>query len=561
MTKFLLTATPPTPNGDLHVGHLSGPYIAADVHRRYLRMRGHEAFYVCGGDDHQSFVHLKALQQEQDPAQLTEHCNREIVETLAAVDAPLDGYVRPLSSSHHDAFVLEFFRKLHGEGKLVARSRPAPWCTTCDQYLFEAHVSGRCPYCGADSDGNVCEACARPNQCVDLLDPRCKACGATPEAREVERLFFPLEEYREPLARYWETVPMSAHLEALCEAMLNDGLPEIPVTHPSDWGLPVPVPGFEGQTIYAWFEMAPGYLSATQEMLEGLGRPEEWRDFWQGDGRVVQFFGYDNGYFHAVLFPAEWIAYDPDLRLPEAFVVNEFYQLEGAKFSTSRGHAIWGKEATHHLHPDVIRFFLAWDRPEAEQTNFELEAFRATVEAELLGSWRGWLAELCGRVEAHLPGATPEPGIWTPAHRELLARLDRHVEQMEVAYAAASYSGQQAARLLSSLVREARTFGAAESYWGDDPRSQEKRRTALALELTAADVLARTAIPLLPSFGERLLQELGRASPEPPSWPRRPVEVIPPGCQLDFSSQPYFAGTREGLRSLLEARGSLALAS
>jgi methionyl-tRNA synthetase len=559
MNKVLITATPPTSNGDLHVGHLSGPYIAGDVFKRFCQLNGLEAWYVTGGDDNQSYLPVKSAQLGMTPVEVAQRFNDDITSTLATAQVQLDLYVRPLSSPRHREFVTEFVRTLWEKGALVEREKDGAWCEHCQCYLYEAHISGTCSFCGERADGNICEACARPNQAVDLIDAKCRHCGGGVTAKPFKRLYFPLAPYAGRLREYFSRVGMGSHLAALCEGMLADGLPEIPISHPVDWGIPVPVPGYENQRIYAWFEMAPGYLSETQEMLDREGKGGSWRDVWcSDDAEVVQFFGYDNGYFHAILFPAEMMAYDPEIRLPKAFVVNEFYRLDGLKFSTSRNHAIWGREALSFLPVDALRYFLAYDRPETEQSNFLLDNFRVAVRRELLGRWEPWLLRLGKRVR-EAGGAAPKLGALTPTQAHFQEDLRQLIRQATAGYRAESFSPQRVAATLNELVRTAWSFGSGEAFW---PASAgEARATALALELAAARALAVLAAPILPGLAARLWSELGLgAAPGPGDWPSEPVPV-PEGQRITGMEKPYFEGLEAGLDALQASRAKRAEAA
>lgn len=531
----LVTAAPPTPNGDLHLGHLSGPYLAADIHSRYLRLRGVQARYASGSDDNQSYVCAKAAQLGMSPAETADAMAGQIQATLRAARIEMDLFVRPNASACHIELVQGFFRKLHDEGKLVAREAPSPYCEQCRRYLFEAYIRGRCPSCGASSGGNSCEDCGLPNDCIDLLEPTCAGCGAAASARPFRRLYFPLGEHERALRDFHAGVEMGAHLRALCERALARGLREIAVTHVSEWGIPVPVPGYEDQRIWVWFEMAPRYLA----YAEALGG---WPRYWKADdARVVQCFGFDNGFYYALLVPALLRAYDPEIRLPSAFLMNEFYHLDGSKFSTSRRHAIWGRELLAEQPADCARFHLAATSPEVESTNFTRASFQATVDLELVGAIQGWLSRLGGRVAGELGGAAPAPGEWTEEHRRMYRRIEEFTAEAARAYEASTFSPQRAARAIATLAREARRFGLAADFLKDAPGRGGERRTALALELLAAKALAQIAAPVMPDFAERLWRDLGfEASPWQAGWEDRPT-WIPPGQRVGDLARPYFA--------------------
>jgi len=539
--RVLVTATPPTPNGDLHLGHLSGPYTGADIYNRFLKMNGVQSGYLSGADDHQSYVPLKAGRIGLTPRETADKFAVAITETLAMANIHPDLFVRPETSEHHIPMIKEFLAKLHKEGKLIEREIDALYCDTCDKYLYEAHVSGNCPHCRAGSDGNACEQCGRPNTCADLLDASCKHCRQTPGTRKFKQLFFPLSQYEDKLKAFWANVSMGPHMHALCEKMLADGLPDIPITHLSDWGIEVPVEGYEEHRIYVWFEMAPGYLAATSE-LTGQG----WESVWKNqDAEIVQFFGFDNGYFHAVLFPALFMAYDEEIRLPDAFVTNEFFRLEGLKFSTSRGHAIWGREMLAQVSSDIVRFYLSYNRPETEQTNFEMKHFEDTVEQELVKGWNGWLQGLLAKTEAEYGGIVPDAGAWSSEHRRFFQSVDRLVQDAAAAYEAKTFSPQQATRLLCELARTADRFGKAEAHLQGIPSRKDERRTGIALELLAAKTMAMIAAPILPEFAHRLWRDLGFTTDL--RWEGTPT-FVPGGQKVTAPASAYFTSVIGALR-------------
>ena len=511
--RVLITATPPTPNGDLHLGHLSGPYLAADVHKRYLISRGTEALYLSGIDDHQSYTTRKAEQIGEPIAAVARRFGDRMVQTLGEAAIEVDHIGRPDVSPHHATMVRQVLRDLWDRDRLIAREAPNLHCAKCDRYLFEAFVAGRCPHCGRPACGNSCEDCGRPNQCTDLIEPRCLSCGGVPETRVHERLFLPLEPYRDAIGRRLASASAGAHLRSLWHAMAAEPLPEIAVSHLSEWGIPVPVDRYSDQRIYVWFEMAAGFLAAGQELAERMGLARGWRDLWASeDTEIVQFFGFDNGYFHAVLFPAVFAAWDAEIRPPSAFVVNEFYRLEGEKFSTSRNHAVWGGDVLPHTSVDALRFYLAWSGPETERTNFVAEEFAATVRSELDGHWRSWLRELDGRLREATGGRIPAAAPATREQAAFLELLGGLRDRAAVAYEAATFSPQRAMRCCAEIVREARRFAAAESCWVGTPDRREAQLGALTVELAAARLLAVASAPVMPRFGAALLEALSAPS-------------------------------------------------
>ncbi|MEU0400238.1 class I tRNA ligase family protein [Streptomyces sp. NPDC006197] len=518
-----ITATPPTPNGDLHIGHLAGPYLAGDVLRRFLAAEGAGPVrYTTGLDDHQSYVPVRGLNDGgRKGEEVADGYGASIESVWRQAGADFDAIVRPRRDVGYQSAVQEFFGRLHEAGHIVARTRPLPYCTGCERWLYEAYLKGDCPHCGSGSNGNACEPCGRPNDCADLANPVCTGCGATPELRDCERLYFPLAPWEEQLTAFWEQVDMPPHLRSLCERMRADGLPEIAVSHPSEWGVPVPVEGFTEQRIYVWFEMAPGYL------LE-----------WTGAGGTgpapapVQFFGFDNGYFHALLFPAAFRAYDPEIALPKAFVVNEFYRLEGLKFSTSRRHAIWAHEELARTSADVLRYHVLSDRPNGRQTSFSSSALELS-RARLAERWDGWLGRLLTAVAESADGLAPAEAPRGPAWERLRARLTETVGQLREAYGAeiGGYDARRAIALLDEAVCLAEDFGHVNGFEAERPDGAAAHRSALSAQLAVAAALSAWAAPALPYGSARLTALLGLA-PEPRRVDAEALAPLAPGTPV-----------------------------
>lgn len=538
--RALVVAPPPTPNGDLHLGHLSGPYLRADIYARALRMSGVDALYITGIDDHQSYVALKGERIGSTPGETADLFGRTIADTLAAARIEPDLIGFPRASPHHVGLARTFLHRLHAEGKLVLRDAPALFCETCDEFLFEAFVSGGCPHCGTPTGGNACEVCGRPNDCADLKAPRCNRCHGTPVVRSYPRLYFPLSRYEERLRQYWSGVQMGPHLAALIDRMLRDGLPDVCVTHYSRWGIPADLPGLDGQRIYVWFEMAAGHVAATQDVCEAQGRAEGWEAFWKSpDAEIVQFMGFDNGYFYSILFPAIYFAFDGGMRAPGAFLINEFYRLEGLKFSTSRGHAIWGTEFLARIPADPVRFYLAYSGPETEQTGFTFAEFAGTVGSELVGAWQQWLAELAARVESEAGGLAPAAEPRSREQRAFLEELRAVAESALAAYTAEAFSPQAAARALAELVRRTRRFAASQEHWRGLDTRRDERGAGIGLELAAAQTLAVLAAPLMPGFAAALWHDLGNAGRiEDQGWETLPL-LVPAGQRVGLGGR-YF---------------------
>lgn len=522
----LVTSAPPTPNGPLHLGHVSGPYVAADVFHRALKMRGTQSRYLSGSDAFQSYVATKAQAEGVEPEVITRRFGAKNHATLKALGCDLSLFLRPVEDPEYRAFVQAFFQSLVDQGALRLESREHLFCDTCERYLHEARVQGRCPRCGEGASGNGCETCAFVNDCVDLIEPRCAICQGSPRLDRAQRFVFPLPEHSEWLRSWFFGLEVSPRLKHLVEAQIEAGLPEVSASHFDSWG--IPVPGHPGQVIYEWLEMAAGYRYASQELFGEALRP--YRD--QG-AEVHQFFGFDNAFFYTLFLPAVIRAEDPEAVLPQGLFSNEFYLYRGSKFSTSRNHAVWADESLESLPSDLLRFHLAWDRPEFESTDFSEEGLLESAEflAAKLEAWtRDWNQLRKDPSHTKLPVSDPPPAF----ERRLHERLRGLARSFAQSLSKEEFSLRRAARSLIEFLTEVHDFRRASQR---APGSEVALRRALELRLLGW--FAKLSAPLLPKTSARLLEGLGQGPQAP-----RTTEDSPFGFPLELPPLPAPEGLR-----------------
>ena len=528
-------STPPTPNGDLHLGHLSGPYLGADVFVRFQRLNGTAAWHLTGSDDFQSYTLRKADQEGREPAATAAHYSAEILQTLRMMDIVPDQYTVSNGDAAYPAGLRRYFSRLAASEAVTRVDGPALFDGVTGEYLYEVDVSGECPSCGNASGGNICEECGEPNTCVDLVSPKSMLSQASPKAGRVARFSIPLHEFGDVVASHHRLGRVPARIRELADRVFKRTPLDIALTHPSSWGVPS-AEGPDGQVIWAWPEMAYGFLHGIEALGRRMGR--RWTaDSPQGDWKIVHFFGFDNSFYHTILYPSLYRLAYPDWAPDIDYHVNEFYLLDGGKFSTSRRHAIWGKEILTPDSVDAVRFFLARTRPEAERTNFQLHAYESVLRTTLVGTWQLWLNDLGDRLATRYGGHAPDAGIWTPEHVAFAAALKRRLAALTASLGADGFSLNRAALELEGIVTDATRFAAMESATADIERWQSESRTAIALELAAAWLLARCAAPVMPRFAEHLASALGQAAPA--NWPDT-VNLIPPRTPVDLATEIFF---------------------
>ncbi|WP_018680932.1 class I tRNA ligase family protein [Actinokineospora enzanensis] len=544
-------STPPTPNGDLHLGHLSGPYLGADAYVRFQRMNGVRAWHLTGSDDFQSYVQSRARKDGTTPAETARRFSTEIAATLRLMDIEPDQYTVTTADPDYPPALTAFFRRLLDSGRVAPQDAPALFDAETGEYLYECDVHGLCPTCKAVTGGNICEECGEPNQCVDLVAPVSNRSDRAPRQDSARRYSLPLHEFREEIRAHHNLGRVPARLRELADRVLARDEFHLPVSHPSSWGVPTPtvptaptaptapaVPVSDGpeQVVWVWPEMAFGFLHGIQALGGRLG--EDWQaDRPSADWKIVHFFGYDNSFYHSVLYPALYRLAHPDWEPDIDYHVNEFYLLDGEKFSTSRGHAIWGKELLGPDTVDAVRFHVARTRPEGRRTDFRLADYHAVVRDTLIGRWQHWLTDLGARVAEQYGGRAPDAGIWTPEHTALLGRLRVRLAAVTTALGADGFSLNAAAAELDGIVDDVLRFSLAEraaagiDHWGS------QNRTAIALELAAARLLGRVAAPLMPRFAAGLAAAL--SDDEPDRWPSL-VDLVPAGTPVDLADRIFF---------------------
>lgn len=456
MDRLVVISPAPTANGDLHLGHLAGPFLAADVCTRYARATGREALYGTGMHFTQNYVVTASRRLGLTPEDLRERSAVQVRETLAAMGVAIDGF--GCIGDRFTALVTDFWGRLHRAGRLELRSVRYPYLPSTGEYLTDGYVTGGCPTCLADGYAGICESCGMPIAPGDLIDPRSTAAPDEPlEYREAKILVFPVERYRAELEAYFARTPMRPRMARLIGTALAAPLPDFPITQPTAWGVPAPFPEVPGQVIYPHMEGMPWSMFTTALAAEArgavLGADDE---PWRGGSTVVYFLGLDATYPFAVVGTALLTAIGGYV-LPAQYVTNEFYELASEKFSTSRGHVVGGRELAAEVPRDLIRFHLCVTSPEYQRTDFTRDALRRTAGTRLTGPWNRVAEVVDGWVDR---GPLP---VSTEA-RCLAARMaDRFADGYELPGFSLTAVASTLAEQLARLDRLAAAAGTAEA--------------------------------------------------------------------------------------------------
>ncbi|HEX3492343.1 MAG TPA: class I tRNA ligase family protein [Streptosporangiaceae bacterium] len=529
-------STPPTPNGGLHIGHLSGPYLGTDAFVRFQRMNGTRVWHLAATDDFQSYVAECARREGRTPEAVAEHYAGEIAEALALMDIHPDQVTHTSREERYPDALRAFFTRLVGSGRVTPQEGQALFDGETGRYLYEPYVGGGCPTCGSSTGGNICEECGEPNFCVDLVDPQPTIGTATPQPGSITRYTLPLHELRAEVLEHHHVGRAPARLRELAHRVFRRERLDVALSHPSTWGVRPDQTDLADQVIWVWIELAFGFIYGIERLGRMLG--EDWRaSAPQDDWKIVHFLGYDNTFYHSILGPALYKIANPEWTPDVDYNVNEFYLLDGDKFSTSRRHAIWGKDILGPDTVDGIRYYLALTRPETSRTNFTLEDYQRVVDQTLVGTWQRWLNDLGARIDKRYDGIVADAGIWTPEHTAFWAQLAGRLAEVTGALGQDGFSLNRAARALDGIVTDTLRFARAEAATGDLEDWKDEARTAVALELAAARLLACCAMPVMPRFATRLAAALGLDTPQ--AWPEQ-VSLVPPGTRVSLAREVFF---------------------
>jgi methionyl-tRNA synthetase len=462
--------------------------------------------YLCSSDDHQSYVMTTAIRRGCRPQELAAQNTQLIKSTLQAAHIEVDLYTTALGNPRHRACVQGFFTDLYVRGLLKEKTAPIFYCEACARYLFESFITGHCQYCDEQAAGNLCEACGRVNDPTALRDPVCSICRARPVLRDYTGLFFPLESYRAALAEFYASRgSWRPHLRALCDWLVSHPLPDYPVSYPTEWGIPIPVHGFPGQVINCWFEMYPGHIATTQAWGALHDDPTLGERLWAGEATLVQFLGYDNSFFNAVLHVALSLAAAGRLILPEHIITNEFYLLGCDKFSTSRNHAIWGHDILRTVQADALRYYLSRTNPEHMQTSFAYDQFARLVDQELVCTWSPTINGLLQCVRDLPDGARPAALDVDLQARGLLGWAKTWLERF---YSPDAFSLRQASAVLQAYVEGCADYlhRTVLPLQGQPGEVYRWRVESLAYLIKG---LAYFTAPVMPTFAQQLWATLG----------------------------------------------------
>ena len=499
--RTLITTALPYANGPVHIGHLAGVYVPADIYARYLRLQGRDVLLIGGSDEHGVPITIKARKEGVTPQDIVDRYHNIIKESFAELGISFDVYGRTTSATHRRT-ASDFFKRLYDKGEFIEKTSEQLYDPEAGQFLADRYVTGTCPHCGNErAYGDQCEACGTSLNATDLINPKSALSGATPVMKETSHWYLPLDKW-EPRLRQWI---LEGHKEwrpnvyGQCKSWLDMGLQPRAVTRDLDWGIPVPVEGADGKVLYVWFDAPIGYISNTIDI-----RPDDWETWWKApDTRMIHFIGKDNIVFHCLIFPAMLMA-DGTYNLPDNVPANEFLNLEDDKISTSRNWAVWLHEYLRDFpgKQDVLRYVLTATAPETKDNNFTWRDFQERNNSELVAILGNFVNRVLVLMQKYYGGQVPAPGEYTDADRDAIATL--RAEACQLTDCLEDFKFRDALRHAMNMARTGNKYLADCEPWKLVKTEPERVRTIMYVAVQICASLEIAFEPFLPFMADKL---------------------------------------------------------
>ncbi len=503
--RTLVTTALPYANGPVHIGHLAGVYVPADIYVRYLRATGQEVIMIGGSDEHGVPITIRARKEGITPQDVVDRYHSIIKKSFQDFGITMDVYSRTTSETHKKV-ASDFFRTLYDKGEFVKKTSQQYYDPEAHQFLADRYIIGTCPHCGNDhAYGDQCEKCGTSLSALELKNPKSAISGSKPELRETTHWYLPLDKH-EPWLRQWileDHKEWRSNVYGQCKSWLDMGLQPRAVSRDLDWGIPVPVEGAEGKVLYVWFDAPIGYISNTKELL-----PDSWEKWWKDpETRLVHFIGKDNIVFHCIVFPAMLKAHGGFI-LPDNVPANEFMNLEGDKISTSRDWAIWLHEYLHEFpgKQDVLRYVLTANAPETKDNDFTWRDFQARNNNELVAILGNFVNRVVVLTHKYFGGKVPAPAELQPIDTEAIEAFKAERHQVESLIEAFRFRDAQKEAM--NMARIGNKYLADTEPWKLAKTDMSRVATILNIGLQITANLATVMEPFLPFSAQKILDQL-----------------------------------------------------
>ena len=507
--RYTITAALPYTNGPIHIGHLAGVYVPADIFARYQRLKKNDVAFICGSDEHGVAISIKATKEGITPQEIIDKYNKIIKDSLFDFGISFDNYSRTSLPIHHQT-ASEFFKILYDKGKFIEETSEQLYDEQAGQFLADRFVIGTCPKCGnEEAYGDQCERCGTSLNATDLINPKSTLTGTKPILKKTKHWFLPLQDYTNFLEEWiiqGHKNDWKPNVYGQVKSWIDDGLRPRAVTRDLNWGIPVPVEGAEGKVLYVWFDAPIGYISSTKEWAIREGK--DWTLYWKDKNtKLIHFIGKDNIVFHCIIFPAMLKA-EGSYILPENVPANEFLNLEGNKLSTSKNWAVWLNEYLEEFpsQQDTLRYVLTANAPETKDNDFTWKDFQARNNNELVAIYGNFINRVLVLTQKYYEGRVPCPNDFTEVDKEIFIQIKELTEKIEQSLE--RYRFREAQQELMNIARLGNKYLADEEPWKLIKTDEQRVETIMYVALQIATALAIVSEPFLPFTSQKLKKML-----------------------------------------------------
>ena len=522
--RILVTSALPYANGPLHLGHLAGAYLPADLYTRFQRLKGKDIIHICGSDEHGVPITIAAEKEGITPQEVVDKYHAKFKETFEQIGIDFDYYGRT-SSPVHKKTSQEFFKNLHDQGVFNKKMEEQLYDEDADMFLPDRYVKGTCPECGyGEAYGDQCEQCGSSLSPTELIDPISSITGNKPILKKTEHWYLPLGDFQQRLEEWIDSRKnWKPNVSGQCKSWLDSGLSDRAVTRDLTWGVPVPLPDAEGKVLYVWFDAPIGYISATKEWAEEKGDPELWKTYWQDeDTSLVHFIGKDNIVFHCIMFPAMLMQHG-DYVLPENVPANEFLNLEGKKLSTSKGWAVWLEEYIEDFEPDLLRYVLGTTLPETKDSDFSWKDFQARINGELADILGNFIFRTTSFTQRFFDGKVP--ALENPTEKDLTALKAIEEQKKKINEAYTGYKFREAIAETMNLARIGNRYFTETEPWKSRKENPQACANTLYVCTQICGALSLLFQPVMPQKMHSLREQLG--IPHNTTWEHINDHLVP----------------------------------
>jgi len=505
--RILVAVAWPYANGPLHIGHIAGAYLPADIFARFHRIKGNDVLMVSGSDQHGTPITLRAEQEGTTPQEIASRYHQDFISCWERFGITFDLFTST-STTNHTRVVHQLFSTLEDKGYIYADSMSLPYCPNCQRHLPDRYVRGICPHCSfEEARGDQCDNCGKPLNPVDLTDARCQICSTSAELRSSDHLFFRLSAFRDQLLDWAKRqTHWRQNVFNFTVRYLEEGLKDRAITRDISWGVPVPRPGFEDKCIYVWFEAVIGYLAASQEWAKLKNDEDAWKPFWGEQAKSYYFIGKDNIPFHTLIWPSMLMGVG-ELALPYDVPANEFLNIEGRQLSTSRNWAIWLSDYLDRYDPEPLRYALSINMPETGDTDFSWHEFVRRNNDELLATYGNLVHRVLTFTYRNFDGCIPAPSELDAIDQQLLVEAKATFGTVDSALSRCQF--REALRTAMGLAQQANRYLDGKAPWKAIKQDRQACANSLYVSLSVISNLRLLLYPFLPFSSQKLHSMLG----------------------------------------------------